>query len=136
MQYDCSHIHWEQVAETLMTVEMASYDPAIHKRAFENSHVVIFVFDGDRMIGFGRALSDDAYQAVLYDIAVIPDYQGKGVGKFIFEHILAKLGQCNVILYASPGKEAFYSKLGMSRMKTGMALFTNAGAMKKKGFIE
>lgn len=136
LQYDCSNIHWEQVAETLMSVRMASYDPMIHKKAFENSHTVIFVFDGDRMIGFGRALSDDAYQASLYDIAVIPECQGKGVGKLIFESMLAKLKHCNIILYATPGKEGFYKKLSMSKMKTGMALFTNAEAMKKKGFIE
>lgn len=136
IQYDCSNIHWERVAETLTSVGMASYDPIIHKKAFENSHIVIFVFDGNRMIGFGRAISDDAYQASLYDIAVIPEYQRKGVGKLIFESILAKLMHCNIILYATPGKERFYTKLGMSKMKTGMALYTDAEAMKKKGFIE
>jgi hypothetical protein len=39
---------------------------------------------------------------------------------------------CNVILYASPGKEDFYRKLGLRRMKTGMARFQNPGAMARR----
>jgi hypothetical protein len=50
--------------------------------------------------------------------------------------ILARLPQCNIILYASPGKEEFYRTLGFRKMKTGMALFGEAEEMKGKGFTE
>jgi hypothetical protein len=49
---------------------------------------------------------------------------------------LARLSQCNIILYASPGREEFYRKLGLRKMKTGMALFRKAEIMKEKGFTE
>lgn len=52
------------------------------------------------------------------------------------ETILDRLPTCNVILYASPGKEGFYEKHGFRRMKTGMALFKNSASMKDKGFTE
>jgi hypothetical protein len=39
-------------------------------------------------------------------------------------------------LYARPGKEAFYSKIGYCKMLTGMARFNNEGIMREKGFIE
>jgi len=39
-------------------------------------------------------------------------------------------------LYAAPGKERFYEKLGFRRMKTGMALFLNRERMQMKGFTE
>jgi len=42
----------------------------------------------------------------------------------------------NVILFASPGKEDFYRKLGLRKMKTGMALFKKPDEMKEKGFTE
>jgi hypothetical protein len=51
-------------------------------------------------------------------------------------HILSRLSQCNIILYASIGKEDFYRTFGMRKMKTGMALFQNAAAMAEKGFTE
>jgi hypothetical protein len=49
---------------------------------------------------------------------------------------LNRLPPCNVILYASPGKEGFYEKHGLRKMKTGMARFTNADRMKTRGFTE
>jgi predicted N-acetyltransferase YhbS len=88
------------------------------------------------LIGFGRALSDGVYQAALYDVAVLPEFQGKGVGTAIVKNILDRLASCNVILYASPGKEAFYRALGFRQLKTGMALFKHAEKMAAKGFSE
>ncbi|MPN38554.1 hypothetical protein SDC9_186078 [bioreactor metagenome] len=69
-------------------------------------------------------------------MAVIPEYQGKGIGKIIVDTILKTIPQCNVILYAAPGKDAFYEKLGFRRMKTGMALFLNSERMQEKGFTD
>ncbi|MEQ8156568.1 MAG: GNAT family N-acetyltransferase [Clostridiaceae bacterium] len=136
IQYSCLNINWNYVSEILKKVGMAYFEGEIHKKAFENSHTMIFVFDGDKLIGFGRAISDGVYQAVIYDVAVLPEYQGKSVGRTIVNGILERISQCNVILYASPGKENFYEKLNFRKMKTGMALFHNADRMKERGFIE
>jgi ribosomal protein S18 acetylase RimI-like enzyme len=76
------------------------------------------------------------YQAAIYDVAVLPEYQRKDIGSTIINSIIKLIPQCNFILYASPGKEAFYQRLGFRRMKTGMALFQNAEGMKMKGFTE
>ena len=135
-QYDCLNIDWNRVSEILKEVNMASFEGDVHKRCFENSHTVIFVFDNEKLIGFGRAISDGIYQAAIYDVAVLPEYQGKKIGSLIVEHILNSLPQCNFILYASPGKEAFYEKLNFRKMKTGMALFRYPEMMQKKGFTE
>lgn len=136
IQHDCLNIDWNCVSETLKKVGMAYYEGQIHKKAFENSHTVVFVFDGDTLVGFGRAISDGAYQAAIYDIAILPQYQCKGIGKLIMDNIIKSLPQCNFILYASPGKEIFYEKMNFKKMKTGMALFLNPKNMEKKGFIE
>ena len=133
---DCSGIDWQLVAETLRDVGMGHHAPDLHRKAFENSHTAIFIFHRGRMFGFGRAISDGAYQAAVYDVAVHPDYQKKGLGNTIMENILARLPDCNVILYASPGKEEFYRKHKFRKMKTGMALFRNAGKMADMGFTD
>lgn len=135
-KFDCENIDWNKVSEILKTVGMAYYEGELHRKAFENSYVVVFVFDEDRLIGLGRALSDGAYQAALYDIAVLPEYQGNNIGTEIMNRILKKVQQFNVILYASPGKEIFYKKLKFRMLKTGMALFTNPVKMKERGIIE
>jgi ribosomal protein S18 acetylase RimI-like enzyme len=124
------------VSKILKEVNMASFEGNVHKKIFENSHTVIFVFDNEKLIGFGRAISDGVYQAAIYDVAVLPEYQGNKIGKLIVEHILNSIPQCNFILYASPGKEPFYEKLNFKKMKTGMALFRYPEMMQKKGFTE
>ena len=136
LQYNSSNIDWNNVSEILKKVGMAYFEGEIHKKAFENSHTVVFAFDDDKLIGFGRAISDGAYQAAIYDVAVLPEYQGKKVGATIVNSILKCIPQCNFILYASPGKEIFYEKLNFKKMKTGMALFLNNEKMQIKGFIE
>jgi len=136
LSFDPAGIDWEMIATTLKDVGMAHYPPEVHKIAFEASHTTVFAWQGGQLIGFGRAISDGAYQAAIYDVAVRPDYQGKGVGAVIIKAMQARLAHCNLILYASPGKEGFYQTLNFRRMKTGMALFKNGDAMAEKGFTE
>lgn len=133
---DCSEVDWGNVTKTLKLVGMAFHEPDKHRRAFEASYVTVFLYSGDMLVGFGRAISDGEYQAAIYDCAVNPKYQGKGLGKVIMENILSKVSHCNIILYASPGKEGFYEKNNFRRMKTGMALFTDRDAKIEKGFTE
>jgi GNAT superfamily N-acetyltransferase len=134
--FECSGVNWSIVSQTLQRVGMAYYEPDVHRKAFETSHTSVFVYNCEQLVGFGRAISDDAYQAAVYDMAVDPEYQGQGIGTTILKHILQRLPHCNVILYAAVGKEGFYKTMGFRRMKTGMALFKKADEMQKRGFTD
>ena len=136
IQYNCSGVDWKTVSETLKCVGMAYHEPDMHRRAFEASHTTVFIYHAQRLIGFGRAISDGVYQAAIYDCAVLPEFQGKGLGKTIMNNILSRLSHCNVILYATPGKEGFYQTHGFRKMKTGMASFMKSKDMKERGFTE
>ncbi len=136
VQRNCLNIDWDLVPKILELVGMGFHEPLVHRKAFENSSSVIFIFDGSLLIGFGRAISDNAYQAAIYDVAVLPEYQGKGIGRLIIDTIVQSLPGFNFILYASPGKEKFYEKLNFRKLKTGMGLFINAERMINKGIIE
>ena len=133
---NCSDVDWKMVPQILKTVEMGFHDPEDHKRAFEASYVSVFAYDSDRLIGFGRAISDGVYQAAIYDCAVHPDYQGRGIGRLVVQNIMQQISGCAVILYASPGKEGFYRKSGFRKMKTGMALFSQPEKMRDLGFTD
>jgi GNAT superfamily N-acetyltransferase len=126
MRFDCSEVDWNTVSETLKRVGIANYEPDLHKRAFENSQVTVFCYHGDRLIGFGRAISDRAYQAAIYDVAVVPEFQGQDIGKSIVRYILGRLPQCNFVLYASPaiGSAAAggYAGLFQSRLEVVQVL--------------
>lgn len=136
ISFDSSAIDWTIVADTLRQVGMAHHAPEVHRQAFASSHTTVFASIDGQLVGFGRAISDGAYQSAIYDVAVRPEVQGQGVGKLILDTILTHLPRGNIILYASPGKEGFYETLGFRRMKTGMALFEHAETMAEKGFTQ
>ena len=98
LQRDTNGINWNLVVDILREAGMACHTPEIHERAFKNSYTVVFVFDEDMLVGFGRAISDVEYQAAMYDVAVMPAYQGKGIGKMIVQAIVEKTPACNFIL--------------------------------------
>lgn len=136
IQSDITKINWERIPEILKEVGMSYQTAEVHERAFAKSHSVAFIFDKEMLIGFGRAISDGEYQSAIYDVAVLPGYQGKGIGRMIVQNLVQQTPDCNFILFASPGKELFYEKENFRKMKTGMASFVNAERMQEKGFTE
>jgi ribosomal protein S18 acetylase RimI-like enzyme len=133
---DCAGVDFTALANLMKECGMAHYEPDLHRRAYENSAHVVFLFQGNALVGCGRAISDQAYQAALYDIAVSPTLQGRKLGKAIVDHLMGQLKGYNVILYATPGKEDFYRKLGFRKMLSGMASFKNQVRMSERGFTE
>ena len=134
---DSNTVDWRQVAATLKEVGMGHHAPEVHEQAFAASHTTVFAWQGEAMIGFGRAISDGVCHAALYDVAVRPAFQGQGIGTRIVAAILAGLPPtCTVILFASPGKEPFYRTLGFRRMLTGMARFGDPPTMAARGFTD
>lgn len=47
------------------------------------------LLDGARQVGFARAISDRATVAYLADVFVLPEYRGRGLGKWLVECVLA-----------------------------------------------
>ena len=84
------------------------------KQMLCSSDVVVSVWKGARLIGFGRATSDKVYRAVLWDIVVDKKHQKFGIGKNIVKSLLSNQLILNVekvyLMTTNFGK--FYSKMG------------------------
>lgn len=88
-------------------------------------------------MGAGRALADGADCSYICDVAVLPSLQGRGLGRQIVANLVDRSkGHKKIILYAVPGKEAFYRKLGFMPMTTAMAIFENRQQAIDRGFID
>ena len=48
---------------------------------FINSTIVISAWAEDRLIGCVRVLSDKIFRSIIYDLAVMPEFQNQGIGK-------------------------------------------------------
>lgn len=84
-------------------------------QAIASSWQVIVAYDGDRLIGFGRIVSDCALHAMIYDLIVVPDYQNQGIGTRILEMLVKKCQDANIRdiqLFCARGKREFYEKRG------------------------
>ncbi len=136
IQENCKNIDWLAVYRVLQEAGMASHTLEETQKAFENSYRVVFVFDKDLLMGVGRAISDGSYEAGIFDVAVLPDYRGKKIGKLIMAELHKGLPNINVILYAKPEAQSFYKKIGYSKMLTGMAKFAREDRMREKGYTD
>src|SRR5262245_65623358 len=78
--FDESSIDWTELSRLYRIAPLGDKKPDDLKLAFSNSRYMCFVFDGGALIGAGRALADGVDCAYLCDVAVNPDYQGRGLG--------------------------------------------------------
>ncbi|HXQ81742.1 MAG TPA: GNAT family N-acetyltransferase [Opitutaceae bacterium] len=133
---DIAAVDWERLALVFRRAPLGNRDAAGLREVFEGSGVRCFAWDGGELVGAGRAISDGARYAVIFDVVVLPEYQGAGNGTRIMAFLAERSKAANVLLHAVPGKEAFYRKLGYRKMKTAMGLFSNPEAQREGGYIE
>ena len=123
-KYDQENIDWIDLSELYGIAPLGEKPAEDLKTVFSNSRYKCFVYAGATLIGVGRALADGLDCSYICDIAVHPEHQGIGLGKAIVKKLVAlSEGHKKIILYANPGKEKFYSKIGFKKMKTAMAIF-------------
>ena len=89
------------------------YDPIKTQDALSKT-LNITAYDGDRLVGCLRILSDGYFFGTITEMLVLPDYQNKGIGSRLLA--LAKDNTPTKLYFGSqPGKEAFYEKNGCRR---------------------
>lgn len=133
---DIAAISWPELARVIELAPLGKRDLGKLEIAFRNSEVRCFVYDGQKLVGAGRAISDGALRAAIYDLVVLPEYQGRGIGTKIMRYLLDRAEAEIVMLFANPGKEPFYDRFGFRKMKTAMAIFPNPNLQRSKGLIE
>ena len=85
----------------------------------------------------GETFSADGVKITIRGVAVHPGFQGRGLGREIIGRLRdASASHRKIILYANPGKEGFYEKLGFLPMKTAMAIFRNRDHAISTGLVE
>ncbi|GFH42622.1 N-acetyltransferase [Lactococcus hodotermopsidis] len=118
------HVDYAAVAALMREVEISSLSTELVEKSFKNSLYKVFAFDEKgQLVACGRALSDGVLQGNIYNIAVSPTQQGKGLGKAIIQNLLVQLDGQIVTLYTHPKTFSYYEQLGFSNLKTGFIRF-------------
>ncbi len=84
------------------------------KKMLSKSSVVVSIWNKNKLIGFGRATTDEVFRAVLWDIIVDKDFQRRGLGKKIVSSIIndLKLKKTEKIYIMTTNCEEFYLEMG------------------------
>ena len=99
--------------------------------ALQHSNPVISAWDGDRLIGFARAISDGIYRATIWDVVIHPDYQGAGLGRKLVETVLSHphVNRVERVYLMTTDRQSFYEKIGFEvNSSTTMVLFNVSSA--------
>ncbi|MDX1419702.1 MAG: GNAT family N-acetyltransferase [Rubricoccaceae bacterium] len=89
------------------------------RRAFDNTQLVLTAWQGDRLVGLARVLTDGVQVAYLCDLAVEPDVQGLGIGKLLIDAVLERCAGTELVLRDSNLSSGFYEHLGFRPIENG-----------------
>lgn len=134
---DDTHIDWQALSHLYRIAPLGDKSADWLQSAYANSRYKSFAVDNGAVIGAGRVLADGVDCAYICDVVVHPEHQGSGIGRQLIERLRdLATGHRKIILYAAPGKEGFYRKLGFRRMRTAMAIFKDQDGAIAGGLVD
>jgi GNAT superfamily N-acetyltransferase len=73
-----------------------------------------------RLVALARVLDDGALYASVWDMMVVPELQRRGVGRALFDRVIARVGGRNLVsLVATPAGKELYRSTGFSQESRG-----------------
>ena len=114
---DKATISAEQAIDLYARSTLGERRPIHNIQTFEamlkNANLTITAWDGEKLVGISRSLTDFAYVAYLADLAIDESYQRSGIGKQLIEETKARLGpECMIVLLAAPKANDYYKHIG------------------------
>ena len=82
------------------------------QRMLEHANLVVTAWDGARMVGISRSLTDFVYATYLSDLAVRKSYQRTGIGRELVRLTQEAAPRATLILLAAPAAEKYYPHIG------------------------
>lgn len=93
------------------------------KKMIDNANLTITAWDGDRLIGISRSLTDFCYCCYLSDLAVDKKYQHQGIGKELIELTKKEIGDNSMLmLLSAPGAMDYYPKVKFDKVNNGFII--------------
>jgi aralkylamine N-acetyltransferase len=113
----------KDVQDLCASVGWSRREPVLISRALLNSLAVVSAWDNAILVGFARATGDHVFNATVWDVAVRPTHQRRGIGRLVMMELLKELDSFEiplVTLYADPGTDTFYRRFGFSTDPSGV----------------
>ncbi len=86
---------------------------AAHMTAMvEGSRWVVSAWDDARLVGFARCISDGVDNAYVSTVAVLPEYQRRGIGRTLMRRLMDGRDGIKFVLHTQPAARRLYQGLG------------------------
>ena len=92
----------------------------------KNSTFTVVATVDKKPVGMARIVGDGGYFSLIVDVVVLPQWQGKGIGKNMMKQIMAYIEQNTfekesvfVSLLAAPDRNSFYEQFGFKSCPDG-----------------
>lgn len=79
---------------------------------FIDSTIVVSAWEDDRLVGCIRVISDKIFRSVIYDLAVMPEYQKQGIGKEMVRRCREHFPNSEWLVGTIPERVEFYEGIG------------------------
>lgn len=98
-------------------------DPGCIAAMLRHTNLLCTAWDGDKLVGVARSLTDFEYCCYLSDLAVDEGYQKLGIGKKLITVTQSRLGaKAKIILLAAPKAEGYYPRIGFDAHRSAWIL--------------
>ncbi len=89
----------------------------------QHANLLCTAWDGEKLVGVARSLTDFEYCCYLSDLAIDEVYQKQGIGRELVRLTQTKLGSsAKLILLAAPKAEGYYPKIGFEAHRSAWIL--------------
>ncbi len=92
------------------------------ERMMRGASRAIAAFEGERIVGFARALFDGASNGYISTVTVASDKRRQGIGRELVKRLMdvAEPDKITWVLRAGRGSERFWEEMGFKRSETAM----------------
>lgn len=97
-------------------------DPGRLKRMLDEAQdLVVARTEAGELVGLVRVLTDFSFNAFIADLAVLPAWQGRGLGSRLVEAVVSEHPGVKFVVHPGHDSAPFWSKLGFQPAPTCMA---------------
>jgi N-acetylglutamate synthase-like GNAT family acetyltransferase len=93
------------------------------QRMLDHANLIITAWDGEKLVGIARALTDFSFCCYLSDLAVDKTYQRQGIGKELVRRVQQAIGEESMLLLlAAPEAKEYYPHIGFQKVDRAWAI--------------
>ena len=90
------------------------------KKMMEHTNRAVLAVEDTRVVGFARALCDEASNGYISMVAVAIDRRGQGIGRELVRRLMGADTGITWLLRAGRGSERFWKKMGFKESEVAM----------------